>query len=231
MRGYSLRKTWAAVVVVVLAIAGIAYWSVKGEEEKREEAELQLGLESSKMINTTFQQRSDIVVARLSGDVVSKVDCEGRLFHPEQTTKAPATVAYSIQLRAIKASGYSWNEEKKRLMIDIPDVRVEDPNVDISKQIVRQRGKFISRECGLVLARKTAASLTRRALTQANMPINIANARDAARKAVADLASGILSGTEMRGVTVAVRLPGEAPRPSDGKRWDETRPLAEVLSH
>lgn len=230
MRGYSLRKTWAAVVVVVLAIAGIAYWSVKGEQEKRKEAELQLGLESSKMINISFQQRSDLVVARISGDVVSKVDCVGRLFHPEQTTKAPATVSYSIPLNSIEASEYSWNEEKKRLTINIPDVRVEDPNLDISKQIVRQRGKFISRECGLVLARKTAVALTGRARAQANMPVNMANAREAARKAVADLASGILSGTEMRGVTVAVRLPGESPRPSGGERWDETRPLAEVLS-
>lgn len=225
-----LRALGAAVVAIVLVIAGIAYWNVKGEQEKRKEAELQLGLESSKMINIIFQQRSDLVVSKLSGDVVSQVDCKGRFFNPEQTTKAPATVSYSIPLRAIKASAYSWNEDRKRLTIDIPDVRVEDPNVDISKQIVRQRGKFISRECGLVLARKTAAALTGRALTQAKMPVNMANAREAARKAVAELASGILSGAEMRGVTVAVRLPGESARTSDGERWDETRPLAEVLS-
>ena len=166
----------------------------------------------------------------MSGNVVAKVDCQGTIFHPEQTTKAPATVSYSLPLSEIKESAYSWNQGQQRLTINIPDVHVEPPNVDISKQVVRQNGRFISRECGLVMARKAAVALTGRARAEANKPANIANAREAARKAVADLAAGLLRGTEMRGVTIAVLLPGEAERILRRERWDETRPLVEVLS-
>jgi len=225
-----LGKISTAIAVVLLAIAGFAYWMVHSEHEKRKEAELQLGLESSKIINVSFQQRSDLTVYRLSGDVVSKVDCEGRIFHPEQRTKAPVKVSYSLPLSAINRSAYTWSQGQQRLTISIPDVRVETPNVDISRQIVRQTGPFISRECGLVMARKTAIALAGRALAEARKPVHLTNAREAARKAVADLAGGILSGANLRGVTIAVLLPGEPNGTADRQRWDETRPLVEVLS-
>lgn len=225
-----MGKVSTGIVAVLLAIAGFAYWTAHREHEQRKKAELQLGLESSKIINVSFQQRSDLTVYRMSGDVVSKVDCEGRIFQLEQRTKAPVKVSYSLPLSAINRSAYTWNQGQQRLTISIPDVRVETPNVDISKQIVRQTGRFISRECGLVMARKTAVALTERALAEAKKPANLANARDAARKAVADLAGGILTGANLHGVTVAVLLPGESNGTADRERWDETRPLVEVLS-
>jgi hypothetical protein len=143
-----LGKISTAIAVVLLAIAGFAYWMVHSEHEKRKEAELQLGLESSKIINVSFQQRSDLTVYRLSGDVVSKVDCEGRIFHPEQRTKAPVKVSYSLPLSAINRSAYTWSQGQQRLTISIPDVRVETPNVDISRKSFVKRGDSFPENAG-----------------------------------------------------------------------------------
>ncbi|MBB5715860.1 DUF4230 domain-containing protein [Sphingomonas aerophila] len=224
-----MARWGAAVLALVLLIGAFAYWKVSDEQAKREKAELELGLAASKMINVSFQQKSDLVVETLSGDVVAKSDCQGTIFHPEQTTKAPVTVDYSVPLRKIGASAYSWSNSQRRLTITIPDVRIGSPNVDISRQVVRQRGSYISRECGLVLARKAAKALAARATSTAEKEENMERARSSAREAITRLANGVLNGAGMSNVRVAVLLAGETPKAVQGERWDETRPLLEVL--
>ena len=56
-------------------------------------------------------------------------------------------------------------------------------------------------------------------------------AQEAAREAVQVLVEGPLRAAGLDGVQVVVRLPGEArPAGLDRERWDESRPLAEVLN-
>lgn len=225
-----LGKLWKAIIVMALLVAGYAFYQAKEEKKKRKEAEISIALASSRMINMSFQRESELTVSRLSGDVVTHQECNGTVFNPEQRTKAPATVEYKVSLKSIGQGAYGWNAKFQRLSITIPPVIVGQPNVDFAKQIVRQNGIFVSRECGLILQRKSAKALVAVAYSEASKPENMDKAREAARAAVQDLASGVLRGAGMSQVQVVVVLPGEASRLPNGERWDETRPLAEVLA-
>jgi len=224
-------KLGAALVAIAILIAGLAYREKREAEQQKVEAELNLGLDSAKMINISFAKKADLNVYQLSGDVVAANECEGRLFHPTQRTKAPVTVSYLIDLGAIDASSYGWNADRKLLTISVPDVRIEKPNVDMSKQVVRQDGIFISRECGLALTRKAQTNLSNKASAEARKPQNMMAAREAARVAVLNLANGILKGGRISDVRVAVSFAGERPKAVSDERWDETRPLVEVLAN
>ncbi len=226
-----MKKIGGLIVIIAIAFAAYMFYENRKADREKREAELELGLEASRMINVQFQRRADLIVSTISGDVVAKADCKGLVFHPTQRTKAPASVAYTVNLQDVRAAAYRWNPASKNLTIDIPDVIVDKPNVDLASAIVRQNGVFISRTCGLVLARQTAVRLSARAATEAKKPENITKAREAARMAIAALASGTLKGAGLTNVTVAIAFPWEpkslAP---NGERWDETRPLVEVLT-
>lgn len=220
-----------SLIILAVAAAGFFYLQKQKAEHERDEAELQLGLDASRMINLQFQRQADLNVMALSGDVTTVTTCNGRVFNPTQRTRAPASVDYTIDLKAVGSSAFRWESNSKKLTINIPDVKPTKPNINLAAAVIRQDGIFISRTCGLVLARKTATQMTARVAAEANKPENLNKAREAAREAVSTFASSVLRGSGLSDIAVAVSFPWERKKiSSTGEKWDETTPLLDVLA-
>jgi hypothetical protein len=130
-RSSRARKTPVAVVIfmIVLVAGCLIYLSGQGERERRE-ADLKLGLDASHMLNVQLHRKSELIVQKLTGTVTTNTECEGRVFHPTQRTKAPVSLLYTLDLKSVGPSSYLWNAKDKRLTIKVPDVRVGEPNIN-----------------------------------------------------------------------------------------------------
>lgn len=217
------------VVAIALLLVGFGYWL---EHRRAEQAETQLGLDASRMLNATFEKASVLKVGQLSGTVVARSEATsgGGLIRNTQTTRAPATVDYLVDLGAIEPSDYRWNEGARIMTVTLPPVRAGAPNIDLSRAQVRQSGLWISRSAGVAMQTQAAARLRDRAVYQAARPENLQQARENARAAVRRLVAAPLAAAGLGEVQVFVRLPGEErPAGLSKERWDVSRSLEEVL--
>jgi hypothetical protein len=221
------RRLIALLLVAVAVLAGALWWQAR----RTDEAKRALGLESARMVDAVFARTSELKVSTLSGSVVARSEAaSGGLVPVSQTTRAPASVDYFVDLRAVRPGSYRWNEQARTLSVDVPDVVAARPNIDMARAEVRQQGMFISRAAGRAMQQQAAARLNARAEAEAARPENMARAREAARDAVARLFREPLRAAGLGQVRVLIRFPGE--RRPDGlsaEQWDRSRSLQEVL--
>jgi hypothetical protein len=201
-----MRKALAAIGVALIVILGVLLFR---EHRQRESAEDQLGLASSRVLSAIFTQQQDLRVATLKGDVVAKSANDGWVFHSEQTTRAPYTVSYFVDLGRIRTSDYRWDAGSKTMTVTIGDVVVDRPNIDMTKAAVFQNGLWISRSAGLSMERQSAERLSGRAAATAKSDENMAKARNAAVAAVSNMVRKPLAAAGLGEVKVRVRYPWE----------------------
>lgn len=218
-------KLVAVVVVVIVAIGGYLWWQDRQERKAAEQ-----GLAASRVLSAVFQRTGTLEVSRLTGDVQARSKAvSGYVFENEQITRAPYSVAYTLDLRQLKPAAWRWNGETKTMTVDLPEVTVAAPAIDMAKAQVSQTGMFISRTGGQALQRQAAERLTARAYEEARKPENLAKAREAARGVVADFVRAPLQAANNGDVTVTVRLPGEAkPANMAQDQWDVSRSIEQV---
>lgn len=216
------------IALVLAAIAGAFWW----QKRRAEQAELEAGLAASRTLSAVFERTSALQVARLSGEAVTRVDGTSGygMFANVQTTRAPYTVHYLLDLSRLTAADYRWNADDRVMIVTIPEVTVGKPNIDLARARTTQGGLFISRASGLAMQQRVAGNLALAAGATAGKPDKLAQARESARAAVGALVSGPLAAAGIADVKVVVRLPGEdRPAGLDHERWDASRPIAEVL--
>ena len=225
MRG----RVLIGLVAVALLLIGFGYW----QHRRADQAEVQLGLDASRMLNATFEKASVLKVGRLSGTVVARSETTsgGGLIRNTQITRAPATVDYVVDLGAIDPSDYRWNADAKIMTVTLPPVRASAPNIDLSRAQVRQSGLWISRSAGLAMQTQAAVRLRDRAAYQAGREENLGRARENARAAVRRLVAAPLAAAGLGEVQVFVRLPGEdRPAGLSKERWDVSKSLQEIYN-
>lgn len=215
----------AIVVIVVAAVAGWQWWQARQDRLRAEQ-----GLAASRVLSAVFQRTGTLEVSRLTGDIqVQSKAVSGYLFENEQTTRAPYSVAYTLDLRQLKPSAWRWNGATKTMTVDLPEVTVGTPAIDMTRAQVAQKGMFISRTGGQAMQRQAAERLSAGAYREARKPENLLKAREAARGVVADFVRGPLAAANNGDVTVTVRLPGEAkPANMSQDHWDVSRSIQEV---
>lgn len=225
-----MRKGIVAPVVallVVLLLAAIGYaWYAKRQAA---EAERQLGLDSTRVVQTYFQQARALKVLTLGGAIVAKSNDPGfaGLLPSSQTTKLPFTVDYFIDLTKLRPRDYRWDAARRTLVVKLPDVSVGMPNVDETTAQTTQDGVFISRDAGLRLAQSTSRAVVARASEVAKRPENIERARRQARDAMTTMTRAPLEAAGVTRVTVSVGFPWDTERSDES--WDRTRSIGEVL--
>ena len=215
-------------LLVLAAVAGAFWW----QQRRVDRAERDAGLAASRTLSAVFSRTSTLQVARLSGEAVTRV--EGRsgfgMFGNIQTTRAPYAVDYLVDLRRLRPGDFRWNPDTRVMVVTIPEVSVGEPRIDLARARSDQSGIYISRQSGLTMAQRAAGNLAAAAQARASAPDQLARAQAAAREAVAALVEAPLAAAGLGDVTVRVRLAGEdRPAGMDRERWDETRPLDEVL--
>lgn len=227
------KNNYRLVIVAMLALAALALWQYRragNEQVRREKAELDTGLAASRVLTAVLAQKAVLRVATLDGQVVSRGECRSGYFFPnQQNTLAPYSVGYSLDLSRVDRASYRWNARRKMMFVELPDVAVEPPNIDLSRARSAQSGLFVSRTCGLAMQQQVADRLRAKADQRARRADYVVKARGWARAAVGNLVQTPLVAAGIEDVTVQVRFPGD-PRPADGKAWDRSRSIDEVLA-
>lgn len=185
-----------------------------------------------RIVETTFTKTSALKVATLSGteQVTARDVRMGGWLTSAKVVKVPFTVDYFVDLGALGPRKYQWDERRRRLTVEIPDVTVAQANVDESRMTINQTsGVWVTRGAEVALARTISTKAQVNAQTEGRKPEHLAEARESARRALSSLLKGALAAAQQDGVEVAISFPFE--RKSDGERWDTTRSISEVLGN
>lgn len=219
-----MARRLIAVLLLVVAIGGTFYW-----RHRAREAELKLGLDAARVLSARFARSNALKVATLSGDVVAPSEAPILLGASvaRQVTRAPYEVAYFVDLSGVDARAMRWDAKQRVLTVDIPDVVVARPAVDLSRAQVQQQGLWISRTTGQALQAQGAARLTAKAEQKARDPASVARARASAVDAVGRNVAAPLAAAGLGRVQVTVRIAGMTPAGSS-EQSDLSRSIAEV---
>lgn len=223
-----MAKKLIALLLVLVGVAAAFWW----QQRRADRAEMEAGLAASRTLSAVFERTSALQVARLSGEAVTRVDGSSGygMFANLQTTRAPYQVDYLVDLRRLSPADYRWNARDRVMVVTIPEVTVGKPNIDLARARTAQSGMFISRDSSVAMQQRVAGNLAAAAGHKAMAPEYLQKAQASARGAVQALVAAPLAAAGVKGVTVVVRLPGEAkPAGLDRERWEMSRPIAEVL--
>ncbi|WP_088183340.1 DUF4230 domain-containing protein [Sphingobium sp. Z007] len=185
----------------------------------------------TKIIAEKIAGASDLRVSRLSGTIQSTAqDVRGfGWLKSDQVVKMPYSVDYFIDLSKLDASDLEWDETRRTLIVNAPDVTADKPNVDEARRtLVRTSGLFVTRAAGEALSRQVSAHAQSRAAASARSPERMAQAREYGRAAVGKIMGAPLAAMGFTDARVIVTFPSER-RSQD--QWDVTTPINEVLAN
>ena len=186
----------------------------------------------TKIIAERIAGSSSLRVSRLNGTIQSTArDVRGfGWLKSDQVVKMPYTVDYFVDLSDLSANDLEWDEQRRTLIVNAPDVKADTPNLDEARRtLVRTSGLFVTREAGEALSRRASAHAEARAKASARSPERMAQAREYGRTALAKLMGAPLAAMGYGDARVIVTFPPE--RKSDNReQWDVTTPINEVLA-
>lgn len=219
------NKLIIALLIAICAAALIWGWQ---SNRAKEEADLQLGLDSSRILEEQFSKARQIKVASVEGSIVARSTDPGflGLLKSSQTKKVPFTVDYYIDLASIDSSDFYWDESSKTMTIEAPDIVVGKPNIDESKADTKLSGIYISRKTGLKLNQQASQAIRVRAEKFAKEGENIIKARSEARDALSDFAQLPLAAVGKNGVTIVTKFPFDSGKNLD--RWEVSRSIKDI---
>jgi hypothetical protein len=221
------RGRLIALAIGVLLMLGTAVWAWQAQQA-RKAAELQLGLDSSRIVVQAFTATNQIKVSELSGKITARAQDPGMvaILASSQTMTAPFTVDYFVDLSKVSPRDFAWDPQARKLVIEAPDPAPAQPNIDEGSARITQTGLFISRGAALQLARKSTRAMTARAAKEAQEPANMQKAREAAREALRKNALAPLqaAGVDVTEVEVRFRSEGRA----NDDVWDYTTRIEDV---
>ncbi len=185
-----------------------------------------------RIVQTTFAKTTALKVATLSGteQVTARDVRMGGWLTSAKVVKVPFTVEYFVDLGALGPRKYQWDERRRRLTVEIPDVTVGQANVDESRMTINQTsGVWVTRGAEAALAKTISVKAQANAQTEGRKAEHLAAARESARRGLSNLLKGALAAAKQDDVEVAISFPFE--RKGDGERWDTTRSIPEVLGN
>lgn len=216
----------AAVLILVLLVA-TCQWRSAEDRRRAEEIATAEGL--AQVLTATFAGRTDLKVSDIRGTIdVTSVD-RGPIFKSTQKATLPFSVDYFVDLSRLDLEDARFNQESQTLTIEVPTVRVAEPNIDLTKGTVgTAEGFWVSRRAGATLVQR-ALNLTRaQAEKTANKPENLRKAAEEGRQRIQALLEVPLQAAGRSDVRVVVRYPQEGR--ADSERWDVGPSIQEVLT-
>ena len=227
-----MRRGLTLIVLAALALAALFAWQqykLAIARADKERAEMQAGIAASRTLSALFERTGDLRVATLRGTVVTETRASSGPFADTQRTRAPYSVSYFVDLRRIGSRQYRWDARHHVLFVELPDVQVAPPAIDMARARVEQDGFWISRTAGLAMQQQAAANLSATARATAGEAEHLRQAQYAARVGIAALFAAPLRAAGVAGVDVRVRLASD-PRPGGYRPWDVSRSIEEVLA-
>lgn len=185
----------------------------------------------SQIVSAKLVGMGTLEVAQLSGTVQATAsDIRGfGWLRSDQVVKMPYSVGYFVDLSTLGAADLTWDAAAKTLVVDAPDVTVAQPNTDEGRRtLIKTSGLFVTRSAGEALSRRTSLRAEAVASKEAHSPERMAQAREHARRAIADIMAKPLAAAGFAHARIVVTFP---PDRIDDRRWDVTRPIPDVLAN
>lgn len=224
-----MNRTAKLVIAGLLAALVVLGWLAWSNSRSADQAKRQIGLDATRMVAEVFRAKRELRVGQLNGVVVARSEHDGTVFHPTQQTRAPASVDYLLKLQDIRDRDLAWDPQARRMIVRIPDISVEPPNVDMARaEVLQQDGVWISRQAGRELTRQAAERIAVRADQRARDEANMRNARAAAENAVRQMVRQPLVAAGLGNVEVDVRWPWQG---MSTERMDASRSLEDVYAN
>ncbi|MBM3926972.1 MAG: DUF4230 domain-containing protein [Sphingomonadales bacterium] len=216
-------------LLIVAAFVGKALYDKVSDNyvvERKED-----GSAVTKVVRATFSRASSLKVGSLSGNVQATASDSrlGGMLTSDRVVKAPFTVDYFVDVSRLREGDYRYDPDTRTLVIDAPDVSVGAVNVDEARRTLSEtRGIFVSRDAMDTLSQRTSSAAQASAEAEAKKPERIAQARDNARRALAQLLAGPLEAAGVADPRIVVTFPYERGSRQD---WDRTRTIEQVLGN
>lgn len=225
-RAWSFRS-FLLIALCAAALVGFGYYlSYHSEEKKREDT----GKTNSDIIaDVVLKEKNRLEVQTVSGKITTVRDVSGGLFgmfDGRLIIRQPFSVAYHVDMNDLTLSDYIWNERARTLIVRLPPVRPDAPNIDESRQITVSKGWVITREMQDKLRQAIAIGAIAQARTEAAKPENMEAARRNARIAIARNFGAPLRAVGLSDVHIEVIDDNRG----GGEHWDVSRSIAQVLA-
>jgi hypothetical protein len=223
---------WLVALAALAVVVAAAVWVYGRVTERYVETKSEAGGPGvSQIVSAKLTGMGQLEVAELSG-IVQATASDIRGFgwlRSDQVVKMPYSVGYFVDLSKVGADDLTWDADARTLVVDAPDVTVAKPNTDEGRRtLVKTSGLFVTRAAGEALSRRTSLHAEAVASKEAHSPERMAQAREHARRAVADIMAKPLAAAGFAHARVIVTFP---PERTDDRRWDVTKPIPEVLAN
>lgn len=216
-------------LLIVAAFVGKALYDRVSDSyvvERRDD-----GSAVTRVVRATFSRASSLKVGSLSGNVQATASDTrlGGMLTSDRVVKAPFAVDYFVDVSRLRESDYRYDPDTRTLVIDAPDVTVGAVNVDEARRTLSEtRGVFVTRDAMDTLSQRASASAQASAEAEAKKPERIAQARDNARRALAELLTAPLEAAGVTDPRILVTFPYERRSRED---WDRTKTVEQVLGN
>lgn len=187
---------------LALAVAVWGLWRAFGPEDLGDPL-------ATSLVAFEKQNKLTVFSAQLSPVVASD---DSRLFgmlKSRQVAVIPARVDYTLDLSQMTRERLAWNEDARRLDVQLPPLRVSRPNLDEARAQYLREGVFITAEARDKLNRNNTRLAEQQAIAQAANPVLMDLARSAAKDAIRQNLAIPLQVAGYGEVTVTVRFDGE----------------------
>lgn len=205
----NLKKPFVAAMVVIALVVGVLLGTWTGIAEKL------FGGPSPKTIATASleamraQNRLTVFAARYVSVVTSQEQRLGGLISSQRTLILPGDVRYEVDLSKLRKDDVSWDSSRKILRVQLPELEVAGPDVDINSVKEYGGGGVLSALTNanqqLDQANRDRAVQDLRRQATAAVPMQLA--RQAARAAVARSFAMPLLAAGFKDVRVVARFP------------------------
>lgn len=199
------RAPWLA-FAAALALAGWLGWEAYGPEDLGDPL-------ATSLVALEKQNRLTVFSAQLSPVVASDDERLLGMLKSRQIAVIPARVDYAVDFSKLGRERLAWDGQAQRLTVTLPPVRPGRPNLDEGRAQYLREGVWITNAAQAQLTRANTQLAERQAADQANSPVLLDLARDAARKAVQQNLTIPLQMAGYDRVSVTVRFDGEPTPP------------------
>ena len=217
-------------IVVLILVLGVATCQWRASEERRRDEEIATAEGLAQVVSSTFAGKTDLKVSNVSGTIdVTSVN-RGTIFDSKLKATLPYSVDYFVDLSGLGRDDARYDPTSKTLLIEVPDVRVAEPHIDLTQgKVGEAEGFWVSREASANLVSRALKLTRQKADENARETENMARAQEEARARIAALLEVPLKTTRLDDVNVQVRFAGEE-RTSDPSYLDLSTPYNEAIA-
>lgn len=198
----------AAAALILILVVATCRWQAAEERRRAEEIATAEGI--AQVLTATFAGRTDLKVSNISGTIdVTSID-RGPIFRSEQRATLPFSVDYYVDLSKVDIGDTRYDPQSRRLTIEVPPVRIAEPNIDLTKgRVGAAEGFWVSRRASADLIRRGLTLTRAQAEKTAAKPENIRRAHDEARQRIQALLELPLDAAGHEDISIGVRFAGE----------------------